>query len=57
MNKLGGLVAIDKSKMAHKAMANMDFAVMEVLDLLKLNGTLQMDYPFHQDCSYKLDCD
>lgn len=57
MSKLGGLVVRCKSKMARTVMASMDFLVVEVLGVWALNGTLQMDYPFHLDYSYKLDCD
>lgn len=58
MNKLDGLVAWCISRMDRTERESTHFLAVEVMmDNLELDGTLQMDYPFHLDCSYKLDCD
>lgn len=54
MSKLGDLVAIRKSRMDRTAMASMDFRVVVVPDVLRLDCTLQMDYQFHLDYSCRL---
>lgn len=58
MNKLDGLVSIDKLRMVHMVMVNMDFLVVVFqCQLLESNDTIQMDFLFHLGYSYKLDYD
>lgn len=58
MNKSDDLVSIDKLRMGHTVMVNMDFLVVVFrLELLESNGTIQMDYQFRLGYNYKLDYD
>lgn len=58
MSILDGLVSIDKLRMVHMVMVNMDFPVVVFqCQLPESNDTIQMDFQFHLGYSYKLDCD
>lgn len=51
MSKLDGLVLSDKSRMDRMVTVNINSLVVFLLPSLELNGTIQMDFRFHQVCS------